>query len=605
MLILCPARADILKIVLIQGRGSELMSFFYGISQLILPVRLFTVLSRTKEKSSSISKACLFGNIFRPITPKSALLCALLSVGITSCSGESDSSSPIPAAEIQALSWEQGVFRSQSSLANLCELPRSGTDINGNAFPDLPGSDLSEKLFLRSWSDEFYLWYDEIEDVDPEGFSVTQYFDVLQTEELTEQGTRKDNFHFYEPTDEYLERTQGGVVVGYGMRLRFRNDENNNLEVIVAEVEENTPASINGLARGARILQAGEVSLENYDSSQFNQLIDALFPSGPEEVHDFVAVNLNSSERLNFSMSPTSIVQDPVKFVSVVQSNDKQIGYFVFNSFNEVSETELFNAITELNAQTNVDELVIDLRYNGGGLLAISAQLAYMVAGPQNTNDQIFERLVYNDKFPNTNPFTGRSIQPFPFYDTGLGFSLNDNVDLPSLNIDRVFVITTGSTCSASEALINGLRGIDFEVIQIGDTTCGKPYGFIPLNNCGNTYFTVNFQGNNAKGFGEYPNGFSPEQRNSQSAVPLPGCSAEDDLNNALGSTQEDSLATALYYIENDQCPTDTLAEKSSAGNALGGSSQKTRQTSTNDVKALNEMLLKHTEKQRIKIVTE
>ena len=65
---------------------------------------------------------------------------------------------------------------------------------------------------------------------------------------------------------------------------------------------------------------------------------------------------------------------------------------------------------------------------------------------------------------------------------------------LPTLDLDRVFVLTGPGTCSASEAIINGLRGIDVEVILIGETTCGKPHGFYPADNCGTTYFTVQFE---------------------------------------------------------------------------------------------------------------
>ena len=66
---------------------------------------------------------------------------------------------------------------------------------------------------------------------------------------------------------------------------------------------------------------------------------------------------------------------------------------------------------------------------------------------------------------------------------------------MPALDLERVFVLTTASTCSASEAIINSLRGINVEVIQIGSTTCGKPYGFYPQDNCGTTYFTIQFAG--------------------------------------------------------------------------------------------------------------
>ena len=112
-------------------------------------------------------------------------------------------------------------------------------------------------------------------------------------------------------------------------------------------------------------------------------------------------------------------------------------------------------------------------------------------------------------------------------------------------------MLTTSSTCSASEAIINGLRGVSVEVIQFGSTTCGKPYGFYPQDNCGTTYFTTQFRSVNAAGFGDYPDGFSPvNSTESTVGVTLPGCQAVDDYT-PLGETTEPMLAAALAYRQN------------------------------------------------------
>ena len=154
-------------------------------------------------------------------------------------------------------------------------------------------------------------------------------------------------------------------------------------------------------------------------------------------------------------------------------------------------------------------ELVLDLRYNGGGYLVLAAQLAYMIAGT-NSSGQVFERTVFNDKHPRINPVTGAAITPVPFVNETVNLSVPSGTALPALNLSRVFVLTTEDTCSASESLINGLRGINVNVVQIGGTTCGKPYGFYATDNCGTSYFTIQFRGENAKGFGDYSDGFSP-----------------------------------------------------------------------------------------------
>jgi Pyruvate/2-oxoacid:ferredoxin oxidoreductase gamma subunit len=207
-----------------------------------------------------------------------------------------------------------------------------------------------------------------------------------------------------------------------------------------------------------------------------------------------------------------------------------KVGYLTFDDFNAVAEKQLIDAFTMFRSQ-GASDLVIDMRYNGGGLLYIASELAYMVAGPA-TAGQTFERLQYNDK---TAPGA-----PIPFLDSAYGFPApvpaRAGQALPWLGLKRVTVLTTAGTCSASEAVINGLRGVDVQVDIIGAQTCGKPYGFTPVDNCGTTYFSIEFQGVNAKGFGDFADGFAPT------------CMVPDDLSRAQGDPAEGLLAAALAY---------------------------------------------------------
>ncbi len=131
-------------------------------------------------------------------------------------------------------------------------------------------------------------------------------------------------------------------------------------------------------------------------------------------------------------------------------------------------------------------------------------------------------------------------------------------------------MITTDSTCSASEAVINALRGIDVEVVQIGSATCGKPYGFYPTDNCGTTYFTIQFQGVNAKGFGDYADGFIPSS-SPNFDFELPGCTVSDDFSAALGDPEEAMLSTALAHSATGSCPAVTVSSTSQLqNNSLG-----------------------------------
>jgi hypothetical protein len=175
-----------------------------------------------------------------------------------------------------------------------------------------------------------------------------------------------------------------------------------------------------------------------------------------------------------------------------------------------------------------------------------------------------FELTQFNSKHPTVDPVTMQTIAPVPFESTTQGFSTTAGQALPTLNLSRVFVLTGPDTCSASESIINSLRGVGVTVVQIGSTTCGKPYGFYPQDNCGTTYFSIEFRGVNAMNFGDYTDGFSPQNAPMPTNAALPGCSVADDLTHALGDPAEQRLAVALNYIATPgACPAATGLAKS------------------------------------------
>jgi hypothetical protein len=136
------------------------------------------------------------------------------------------------------------------------------------------------------------------------------------------------------------------------------------------------------------------------------------------------------------------------------------------------------------------------------------------------------------------------------------------------LNLSKVYVIVSGDTCSASEAIINGLRGVDVDVRLIGSTTCGKPYGFTAKDNCGISYFPIEFKGVNAKGFGDYSDGFIP----GAGALPtnVAGCRASDDYTKQLGDPTEGMFATVLSYRSSGACPPVASSAKGKTGVEIG-----------------------------------
>lgn len=491
------------------------------------------------------------------------VLSAVVILGISACGGGGDSSDGLirnlntgnPEALTQ---WELGVFPEKNRLVARCELPRSGTDNNNVRFRDTPGTALDEKMWLRSWSNDLYLWYDEIVDLNPERFSVSDYFDVLKTTEETRPNRPKDRFHFTENTAEYTRFTQSGIRVGYGARFAISNQSPRTIRVIL--VEDGSPAD-GVLQRGTYILSVDGVDVTEGTTEAINTLNAGLFPRN-NDVHAFVVRDVGATETRQISLRPRSVASNPVHTAHVIDAGSSKVGYMLFNNHIKTAELALEQAIADFSEQA-IDELVLDLRYNGGGLLNIASQLAYMIAGPAATSDRIFERLSFNDKHPTTNPVTRQPIVPIEFIRTAL-VSPPEGRILPTLNLSRLFVITSSSTCSASESIINGLDGIDMEVVLIGTNTCGKPFGFYPQDNCGTTYFSVQFQGNNEKGFGSYPDGFGSIQAPVAPSVRLPGCHVEgDDLEHLIGDQEENKLAVALNYIQRGSCTLPVNTSKS------------------------------------------
>ena len=322
----------------------------------------------------------------------------------------------------------------------------------------------------------------------------------------------------------------------------------------MAFTDPNTPATDNGLLRGAELLTIDGVDVVNDNTQAGVDTLNAgLFPATIGESHDFEVRDPDGSLR-SFTMQAELITSTPVQNVSVQTTPTGDVGYMLFNDHIATSEGLLVDAINQL-AAAGIDDLVLDLRYNGGGFLAIAAQLAHMIAGPAQTGGAYFELQQFNDKYPSTNPVTGGAIQPVPFYDTTLGFSTTAGATLPSLSLQRVFVLTGGGTCSASEAIINGLRGVNIEVIQIGSTTCGKPYGFYPVDNCGTTYFTIQFRGANFANFGDYADGFSPSPSGGNTGSIVRGCPVGDDYSKALGDPTEARFEAALQFRQSGTCP--------------------------------------------------
>ena len=448
--------------------------------------------------------------------------------------------------------WQSGVFLPSSTYDALCANPRGGTS-------DRRGTATDENNWLRAWTHELYLWYGEVTDVNPALYTTENYFPLLKTAATTTSGQPKDKFHFTYDTDVWEALSQGGTSAGYGAEFAILKSTAPNRRIVVAYTEAGTPA-FTQFQRGDEILQVDGVDAVNGNTQAIVDTLNAgLFPDNINETHSFMLRSTAGATRTVFVTS-ANITHVPVPIVTTFNTTSGQVGYIQFNDHIATAETPLRNAISFLR-NANVTDLILDLRYNGGGYLDLASELAYMVGNTTLTTGRTFEKMVFNDKNPSRNPVTGENLTPTPFHSTTQGWpgpnQLPAGQTLPSLNLNRVYIISGSGTCSASESIINALRGVNVQVYLIGSTTCGKPYGFYPTDNCGTTYFSIQFRGENAANFGDYTDGFSPANTAGVRGTSVPGCSIADDFGHAMGASNEGRIAAALSFRDsnNQVCP--------------------------------------------------
>ncbi|MBL0421733.1 hypothetical protein JI739_15390 [Ramlibacter sp. AW1] len=263
----------------------------------------------------------------------------------------------------------------------------------------------------------------------------------------------------------------------------------------------------------------------------------------PVDRFSSVLSSADADALLSSSSQPLAgLVAAPTTAVPIVSTlttgGHRQVGYLLFNRHGRGAQDALITAFQALRDH-QVRDLVLDLRHNPGGYLYIAQAAASMIAGPRQ-DGQVFEQLRYNQRLSAqgagmTLRFGSTVQRAESVYPVGH--------PLPQLDLPRVYVLATGLTCSASESIVNGLRGVGIEVVLVGDTTCGKPYGFQRKDNCGTAYFAIQFQGVNAQGFGDYATGFTPT------------CPVAEDPWAPLGDAREPLLAAALHHIDTGACP--------------------------------------------------
>ena len=427
--------------------------------------------------------------------------CSLvLAVGLSACGGGGGGGSPASGNVTPPTS----AFPASSTLANVCTVE-------------------GEKKFVRSYLDEKYLWYREIPTVDASRYTtVTDYFKALLVKTPDANNLPKDQFSFVISNTD-ADSLSTGVNAGYGWDLVY--DDAHRIRVTV--VAAGSPAAQAGIARGGYIASVTSTSVQSFFPNTAGAWMEIRYADTPDGAQRTIRLDART------------VTDDPVPVTSFVTSpGGKRAGYVLFTAHTQGAQDKLIAAARNLQA-SGTTELVLDMRYNSGGYLYIASTLAAMVTGSQ-ADGKIFEALRFNDKraaesadntyrFANKVEYAESSLYP-------VGYTL------PRLNLRRIYVLTSENTCSASESVINSLRGVDVEVVLVGKSTCGKPYGFTRKTNCALSYYPIEFQGTNNKGFGDYTAGFAPT------------CTGSDDLDHALGQTQEKLLASALYHLDHGSC---------------------------------------------------
>jgi carboxyl-terminal processing protease len=367
---------------------------------------------------------------------------------------------------------------------------------------------LGENLYVRDVMTDLYLWYAEMPGADPAAYdSPESYLEAVRFRPLD---TTFSYITSRAESDAFFSSSQ---FVGFGISTAIAGNE-----MRIMQVFPGSPAEEAGLARGDRIIAisgrpvaqliaTGEIDTA-FGATDIGVAVDVTFVDLLGTRHDAQLV-----KRL--------VTIPTVSLTRIYEQAGRKIGYIFFRNFVEPSNEALDAAFEELGA-AGIHDLVLDLRYNGGGLVNVAQHLASLIGGA-TTRGQVFAEYFHNDK----NMYRNRRLR----------FVAAPN----ALRLDRLIVITTRASASASELVINSLRPF-MPVVVIGDRTYGKPVGQYQVAFCDKLLAPVSFMLRNANGEGSYFEGLPVD------------CPAADDPEHQLGDPEEASLREAMTYAVSGAC---------------------------------------------------
>ena len=382
----------------------------------------------------------------------------------------------------------------------------NGCGGRGSSIEDtLPSSEngtfsLGEKHFLHDLFLTEYLWYDQVT-------SNVDYAQYVHPQEMIDalRVDPPDRWSFMLTKQEYNaisnQRTDG---FGFGYMEGFR----------VYLVRIGSPAW-GKLQRGDKIISVNGEPASNTNIHAASRNLN---------VKSILTV-LRGGKNVDIAITPRAY-RYKVALGRIIVQGTKKIGYMRFDAFTESAVAEIEDTFTLFHRE-NIDELVVDLRYNGGGSIDTASVLLDNITNRYPNQRQMY--LDWNANYQNRN--------------SAYTFESRDMQDGNELDMRRVIFLVTKDSASASEALINALVPYLDNIVTIGTSTHGKPVGMSGRAYGEDYYFLINFTVRNNTG-----------DTTSFDGIPAT-CMAEDDLDHMRGDGNETMLKTALYYIGTGVCP--------------------------------------------------
>jgi len=410
---------------------------------------------------------------------------------------------------------------------------------------------IKDSVYL--YAKETYLWYDAIPDY--KTFLPRSYTGTSEISALTKEVDAISQFKINPATgkpyeyDEYnhgsakysfiddgsVSTELGGTNGDFGFSVFFPSAT----ELYIKYVYPNSPAGLAGLKRGYKITKLnGRTGLDASNDSDLQFVINTIFGTNPFTM----TVTKPDGSSAEVSLAVATYTTNPVLTYKVFTIGAKKVGYVVFNTFTAPANAnpqllKAFKAFTD----ANVTELVVDLRYNGGGYVSTAEYLDNLIVPAAKSGSKMYT-YYYNNKLQADNhPLLSAvyNIQKGDFLPANntVNFAKNG-----TLNISRVFFIVTGSTASAAELTINNLRP-EMNVQLIGRPSYGKPVGFFAIDINKYQLYVPQFETKNSANQGGYYSGMTP------GSTDYPGKLDFDDVTKDFGDSTEVLLQHALNYI--------------------------------------------------------